>query len=170
MSCGVRCRCSLALTLLWLWCRLAAVVLIGPLAWELPYAMEKAALKKQKKLKKIYPMRDKVIRCLHPGFLSNFLSYRFCTHLISTQTEQLRCSGTLLPCNFTTLGSTTHQSSPLAGQHFYSLLYTFFNTKLKNFHLGVPIMAQQLANPTSTCDDTGSIPGLAQWVKDPALP
>jgi len=25
-------------TLLWLWCRLAAVALIGPLAWEFPYA------------------------------------------------------------------------------------------------------------------------------------
>ena len=30
--------------LLWLWCRLAAVAPIGPLAWELPYAMG-AALK-----------------------------------------------------------------------------------------------------------------------------
>ena len=37
--------------LLWLWCRLAAVALIGPLAWELPYAMG-AALKKPKKKKK----------------------------------------------------------------------------------------------------------------------
>ena len=34
-------------TLLWLWCRPAAVVQIQLLAWELPYAMC-AALKKQK--------------------------------------------------------------------------------------------------------------------------
>ena len=27
-----------ALLLLWLWCRLAASALIGPLAWEYPYA------------------------------------------------------------------------------------------------------------------------------------
>ena len=34
---------------------------------------------------------------------------------------------------------------------------------------GVPIVAQQVKNPTSIHVDVGLIPGLAQWVKDPVL-
>ena len=48
MSCGVGRRQGSDLVLLWLWCRPAATALIGPLAWEPPYAMG-AALKRQKK-------------------------------------------------------------------------------------------------------------------------
>ena len=33
----------------------------------------------------------------------------------------------------------------------------------------VPVVAQHPANPTSICENEGSIPGLAQWVKNLAL-
>ena len=47
MSCGVGCRRGLDPPLLWLWCRLAAVPPIRPLAWETP-CVAGAALKREK--------------------------------------------------------------------------------------------------------------------------
>ena len=50
MSSGLGSRHGLGPTLLWLWRRRAAAALIGPLAWELPYAAG-AALKQKAKNK-----------------------------------------------------------------------------------------------------------------------
>ena len=50
-SCSVVYRHGWALELLWLWCKLATVASIQPLAQKFPYAMG-VALKRQKKKKK----------------------------------------------------------------------------------------------------------------------
>ena len=53
MSCGIDYRHVLDPALLWLWCRLAAVAPIGPLAWEHPYAAG-MALKTERKKKVLH--------------------------------------------------------------------------------------------------------------------
>ena len=50
MGCGVGHRHGLALALLWLWCRPAAVAPVRPLAWEPLYAL--GATQKDKRQKK----------------------------------------------------------------------------------------------------------------------
>ena len=67
MSCGVGFRSGSGPTLLWLWCKLAAVGPVRPLAWEPPYAAG-AALKGQKtkkKKKNIYGSAETYLTSIH---------------------------------------------------------------------------------------------------------
>ena len=50
---------GLDLALLWLWCRPAAIALIGSLAWEPPYASSAALKSKKQNKKKIFSLNIK---------------------------------------------------------------------------------------------------------------
>ena len=71
MSCGVGHRHDSDPTLLWLWHRLAVAALIGPLAWELSYAMGVVQKKQKKKKKKKKKEGEKMNFCfLHMDLLT----------------------------------------------------------------------------------------------------
>ena len=56
-------------------------------------------------------------------------------------------------------------------QQSYSWAYIQTKLSFKNIlHVGVPVVAQWLMNPTRNHEVVGSIPDLDQWVKDLALP
>ena len=64
MSCGAGHRLGLDLMLPGLWCWMAAVALIWPIAWEPPYVLDVALKKQEKKNKKLFLNRghDLVMR------------------------------------------------------------------------------------------------------------
>ena len=51
----------------------------------------------------------------------------------------------------------------------HTFIFLHFTVLLRKVVLGIPFVAQQLTNPTRIHEDEGSVPGIAQWVKDLAL-
>ena len=77
MSCGVGRSSGSDPALLWLWCRLAAIAPIWPLAWEPPYAVGVALISQKKKKKNKEKANPKVAflwRTIGPGLFSPMLS------------------------------------------------------------------------------------------------
>ena len=55
-------------------------------------------------------------------------------------------------------------------EQMYNINCKLSNSSLKNVNTRVPVMAPWLTNLTGNHEIEGLIPGLAQWVQDPALP
>ena len=62
---------------------------------------------------------------------------------------------------------TTHLFTTWSTKCFKSTVETMVR---KKFSFGVPVVVQWLTNPTGNHEVADSIPALAQWVDDPALP
>ena len=57
----------------------------------------------------------------------------------------------------------------MKSDHYMAFKMKKYLLNIKMVIQGVPFGAQQLTNPTRNHEDSGSMPGLTQWVKDLVL-
>ena len=100
MTCGIGRRCGSDPALLCLWCRLAAVALIRPLAWKPPYATG-AALKSKKKKgrkKETHIWAQAMLFGLGCGDFRPFQQMELGCICVSTHTYVCLCSSMPVTC------------------------------------------------------------------------
>ena len=158
MSCGVGHRRGWDPALLWLWRRPAATAPIGPLGWEPPYA-EGAALEKKTKKKK--RKSSWYQHCLHALGINKQNPGCICKEITISKSSTWRESHPKDQC--LSDYSNTNEIQPCLSWLWKANISSLFKNQIRSCHHSAAETIW-LAHK-----DSGLIPGLTRWVKDPAL-
>ena len=132
--------------LLWLWRRPVATAPIGPLAWEPPYAMRSSPRKGKKR-------EEKKKRAS-----------------FSAQRATLYVTFWIAVTNSTMLLNSASARTELDFSQYHKTPPSGVAQRLKNTNVEFPLWLSGLRTQHSLHENAGLIPGLTQWVKNPALP